>query len=100
MNPETVFERSDVTLAGGQIAVRGATVPHDDGPHSLVAVTVRVPASSFQVVPSDGSVTATLVLSPGEALGIGAWLRDAAVAADQAGPPLYDWTPPSSGNAE
>lgn len=92
--PETVWERSDATLAGGQIAVRGATVPHDDGARSVVAVTIRVPASFHQIVEADGSCTATLLLGPGEALGIGAWMRDAALAADQAAPPLYDWTPP------
>jgi len=87
----TLWEKSDRTLSGGIVAVRGAVFPQENEVRTAVAVTLRVPAGSFQVVEEDGSCAATLLLGPGEALGISAWLRDAATAADKAGAPLYDW---------
>lgn len=91
LSPQTVWEKSDRLLAGGMIAVRGVGVPHAGRTHGAVAVTVLVPAGSYQVVESDGAMTATLLVGPGEALGVSAWLREAAQAADAVGPPLYDW---------
>jgi len=87
----TFWEKSDRTLSGGIVSIRGAAFPQETDVRTAVALTLRVPAGTFQVVEEDGSCTATLLLGAGEALGIGAWLRDAATAADKVGAPLYDW---------
>lgn len=91
--PQTLWQQSDRLLSGGAVAVRGVAMPHDGESRGAVALTVRVPEGHFQVDSGDGSATATVLVGPGEALGISRWLREAAQAADQAGPPLYDWTP-------
>ncbi len=92
MKPDIAWERSDRLLSGGTLAVRAVALPEDDELRGAVAVTLHVSAESAQVG-ADGSVTATLLLGPAEALGISAWLREASQAADALGPPLYSWDP-------
>jgi hypothetical protein len=124
--PRTVWEQSDGLLSGAAIAIRAVCVPvgpeptevvpggaerassgpAESGPaasdaavteeRTAVTVTVRARTGQFQVG-ADGSVTATLLVSPGEALGISAWLREAALAADSSGAPLFDWAPAPDG---
>jgi hypothetical protein len=89
-SPDAVWDQSDRLLGGGVIAVRGVPVPLGDETRAAVAVTLRVPAGQSRV-DDDGTVTCTLLLGPGEALGIGRWLRDAAQAVEPVGPPLFDW---------
>lgn len=89
---DATWDKSDRLLGGGLIAVRSVPIPVDEQTMAAVAVTLRVPAGQFQVAESDGMVTATVLLGPGEALGIGLWLREAAQAADKIGPPLFDWS--------
>ena len=89
--PQTVWEKSDRLLSGGMIAVRAVTVPHDGESKAAVAVTVHISADQASTVDTDGSMTATILVGPGEALGISAWLRQAALAADSVAAPLYDW---------
>ena len=72
------------------IAVRGVPVPVGDLTFAAVAVTLRVPVGQFQV-DDDGTATCTVMLGPGEALGIGRWLREAAQAVEPVGPALFDW---------
>jgi hypothetical protein len=70
--------------------VRGAGLPDGDELRSVVSITVNLSPEALQVA-SDGSATATILVGPQEALGIGAWLRQAAQAAEQVGPPLFGW---------
>ncbi|HEX6870627.1 MAG TPA: hypothetical protein VF163_05975 [Micromonosporaceae bacterium] len=99
-DPQTVWEQSDRLLSGAAVAVRGVGLPADgDELRAAVALTMRAPAGQFQVG-DDGSVTATVLVAPAEALGVSRWLREAAQAADKVGPPLYDWDPEPSGGGE
>jgi hypothetical protein len=90
--PDATWDKSDRLLGGGLIAVRSVPVPVDDQTLAAVAVTLRVPAGQYQVEEADATLTATVLLGPGEALGIGLWLREAAQAADKIGPPIFDWS--------
>jgi hypothetical protein len=92
MGESVVWEKSDGLLGGGAVAVRGVALSHSDDVRTAVALSVRVPAGAFQIEEDDGSITATVLLGPDEALGIGAWLRDASQAAKPLGAPLYDWS--------
>jgi hypothetical protein len=97
-SPETkiVFERSDRLLSGATLAVRGVALPREveqssDGEmRSAIAITLQVDATSCQVS-EDGTVTATLLIAPGEAFGVSRWLREAAQSVAEVGPPLFDW---------
>jgi hypothetical protein len=88
--PQIVWGKSDRLLSGGVIAVRGAVLPDGDELRSVVSITVHLGPEALRVA-ADGSATATILVGPQEALGIGAWLRQAAEAAEQAGPPLFGW---------
>jgi hypothetical protein len=88
--PHTVYEESDGVLSGGMAAVRAAAMPRGDQMCGAVTLTIRVPNDFFNVVQEDGSGVATILLNPNEARGIGAWLDEAAQAADRVGPPLYE----------
>ncbi|MDT5027647.1 MAG: hypothetical protein QOE61_4073 [Micromonosporaceae bacterium] len=92
--PETkiIWERSDRLLSGATVAVRGVGLPENDEMRSAVAITVQVDAASCQVS-EDGTVTATLLVGPGEAIGVSRWLREAAQSVEEVGPPLFDWEP-------
>jgi hypothetical protein len=95
-SPETkiVFERSDRLLSGATLAVRGVALPQDLGEssevRSAIAITLQVDATSCQVS-EDGTVTATVLIAPGEAFGVSRWLREAAQSVAEVGPPLFDW---------
>jgi hypothetical protein len=88
--PQIVWEQSDRLLSGATLAIRGVGLPEEDELRSVVSITFHVSAESVQV-DADGSATATILVGPQEALGISAWLRQASVAADTVGPPLYGW---------
>jgi len=88
--PQTVWEDSDGVHSGSMATVRAAAMPRGDQMCGAVTLTVRVPQDFFQIVQQDGSGVATILLNPDEARGIAAWLREAARAADQVGPPLYE----------
>lgn len=87
---QTVWENSDGVRSGGMAVVRGAAMPRGHQVCGAVTLTVRVPEGFFQVVEQDGSAAATILLNPDEARGVAAWLAEAADAADQVGPPLYE----------
>jgi len=88
MEPETHFEKSDVTLSGSRVGVRAAMFSVGGQPHGGVTLTIRVPGN-FGGTGEDGSVTATLLLNPDEGLAVATWLREAFHAVDRLGPPLY-----------
>lgn len=90
--PETkiIWERSDRLLSGSTVSVRGVGLPEEGEMRSAVAVTLQVDAGSCQVS-DDGTVTATLLISAAEALGVSRWLREAAESVEEVGPPLLDW---------
>jgi hypothetical protein len=90
--PKIIWERSDRLLSGATVAVRGVGLPQDDEVRSAVAITLQVDAASCQVS-EDGTVTATLLIGPAEALGVSRWLREAAQSVEEVGPPLFDWAP-------
>jgi hypothetical protein len=94
--PETkiIWERTDRLLSGATVTVRGVGLPQDDEMRSAVAITLQVDATSCQVSP-DATVTATLLVGPAEAYGVSRWLREAAQAVEEVGPPLFDWDPPN-----
>lgn len=91
--PKIVFERSDHLLSGAAVTVRGVGLPQDDELRSAVAITLQVDAGSCQVS-DNGTVTATILVGPAEALGVSRWLREAAQAVEELGPPLLDWDNP------
>ena len=88
--PKIIWERSDRLMSGATVAVRGVGLPQDDEVRSAVAITLQVDATSCQVS-DDGTVTATLLVAPDEALGVSRWLREAAQSLDDVGPPLFAW---------
>ncbi len=90
--PMIAWDKSDRMLSGSILAVRAVGLPQEDTLRAAVAVTVNVPPGSIQVA-EDGSATVTLLFAPEESLGVSAWLREAAIAAGEIGPPLYDWDP-------
>jgi hypothetical protein len=87
--PQTLWEQVDEVNSGSRIMVRAASMPRGGETCGAVVLTVRVPADFFQVMDTDQSGTATLLLNPNEAAGLAAWLEQAASSAKQAGPPLY-----------
>jgi hypothetical protein len=91
-DPQTVWQQTDRLLSGAAVAVRGVALPHEGEVRAAVALSLHVPAGQF-LVADDGAATATVLVGPGEALGISRWLREAAQAVDDVGPPLYDWAP-------
>lgn len=88
--PKIVWERSDHLLSGATLTVRGIGLPEGDEMRSAVALTLQLDAASCKVS-DDGTVTATMLVGPGEALGISRWLREAAQSIEDVGPPLLDW---------
>jgi len=88
--PQTVWEDSDGVLSGSMATVRAAAMPRGNQMCGAVTLTIRVPQDFFQIMQQDGSGVATILLNPDEARGIAAWLDEAALAADRAGPPLYE----------
>jgi hypothetical protein len=89
-DPKIIWERSDRLLSGATVTVRGVGLPEGGEMRSAVAVTLQVDAGSCQVG-EDGTVTATLLVGPGEAIGVSRWLREAAQSVESVGPPLLDW---------
>jgi hypothetical protein len=90
MQPQIAWEKSDRLLSGSTLAIRAVGLPEQDELRSAVALTLYVPPGSVQVA-EDGSATVTLLVAADEALGASAWLREASLAAQQIGPPLYSW---------
>jgi hypothetical protein len=90
--PETkiVWERSDRLLSGAHVTLRGVGLAEGSETRSAVALTLQVDATSCQIT-EDGTVTATLLVGPGEAIGLSRWLREAAQSVEDLGPPLLDW---------
>ena len=87
--PRTVWEDQDGVASGGSGLVRGAAFPAGGIDRGAVTLTVRVP-DSFATPIEGGGTAATILLTPNEARGFAAWLDQAAAAADQVGPPLYE----------
>ena len=90
--PDSTWDKADRLLGGGMVSVRSVPVPVDQRTFGAVAFTLRVPPGQFQV-DEDGNLTATVLLGPGEALGIGPMVSRGWPAADAIGPPLFDWAP-------
>jgi hypothetical protein len=88
--PKIAWEKSDRLLSGSTVAVRAVGLPEGDELRAAVALTLYAPAGSVQVA-DDGSATVTLLIGPQEALGVSVWLREASIAANEVGPPLYGW---------
>lgn len=88
--PKIIWERSDRLVSGAGLTVRGVGLPEGDQMRSAVAITVQVDAASCQASDT-GTVTATLLIGPAEALGVSRWLREAAQSVEEVGPPLLDW---------
>jgi hypothetical protein len=86
-----VWEQSDRLLSGATVAVRAVALPEEDQTRAAIAVTLQLDATQCQVS-ADGTVTATLLIAPDEALGVSGWLRDASVSVRDL-PPLFEWEP-------
>ena len=86
--PITVWERpADEVSSGMRVGVRAAVFQISGSDRSAVTLSIQVPGEFSQ--PIDGRTSATLLLSPDEALGLAAWLREAAAAATESAPPMY-----------
>src|SRR5437763_3678874 len=101
-SPRTLWENSDIMLAGSSAQVRGAAMPWGTETRGAVALTFRVPGNSlnaFAASDDGAAVPVTMLVNPDEARGLAVWLGEAADAADGAGPPVFHLEPPS-GEAE
>lgn len=87
--PQTLWEQVDEVSSGSRVMVRAASMMRGRQPCGAVVLTVRVPTNFFQVIDTDGSGTATLLLNPDEAAGLAGWLQQAVSSAEAAGPLLY-----------
>jgi hypothetical protein len=90
VEPRIAWESSDRLLSGSTLAVRAVGLPDEDVLRAAVAISLHVPPGSTQVA-DDGSAVVTVLLGPAEALGASAWLRNASLAAEEIGPPLFDF---------
>ncbi len=86
-----VWEQSDRLLSGATVAIRAVALPEDDTTRGAVALTLQLDATQCQVA-DNGTVTATLLIAPDEALGVSRWLRDASQSVSDL-PPLFEWEP-------
>jgi hypothetical protein len=87
--PQTVWERPlDEVSSGMRIHVRAAVFSMGDSGRSGVTLTIEVPKGFHEPLLEDGRA-ATILLNPDEARGLSG-LKDAAGAALDAAPPLYE----------
>lgn len=94
--PRTLWEDSDGTCSGVSVQVRAAAMPWGAETRGAVAVTFRAPGNSFNafdVVDDGQAVLVTMLVNPDEARGLARWLGEAAGAADEAGPPIFQLAP-------
>ena len=80
-------------------------MPWGNETRGAVAVTFRVPGNSFNAYDAadDGAaILVTMLVNPDEARGMAQWLQKAADAADEAGPPVFqfDASPDDSGGPD